>query len=393
MLEVSPLKRIPVLRPLREFIQTEAKSGVILMGAAIAALILANSSIAERFFAFWQTPVPLGIATKPLLLWINDGLMAVFFFVVGLEIKREILTGELASPRKAALPFFAALGGMVVPAGIYAIANAGTPGIHGWGIPMATDIAFALGALSLLGRRAPLALKIFLTAVAIVDDIGAVLVIAIFYSSDINLTYLGGGLAIVAGLFLLNRLGVRNLAFYIVPGLVLWVLFLKSGVHATVAGVLLAFTIPAGDPLERAEHALQPFVSYLIMPLFALANAGVAVSRESFASLADPVGIGVLTGLWLGKPLGIIGAAWVAVKCRFATLPARVNWWQMTGVGVLAGIGFTMSLFINDLAFTDPGHLATAKIAILCASAMAGVLGYLVLRAAASETQAEPPDA
>lgn len=422
------------LRPFAEYIKTEATSGIVLMLAAVAALVWANSPWADSYIATWQTIFSLRFGTfvleKPILLWINDGLMAVFFFLVGLEIKREILIGELASVRKATLPIVAAIGGMVVPALIFLAFNHGGPGGKGWGIPMATDIAFALGVLNLLGSRVPLALKVFLAAVAIVDDIGAVLVIAIFYSEEIKWSLVGGGFGILAGLAVINRLGFRNPAIYIIPGVVLWVLFLKSGIHATVAGVLLAMMIPtrvhlvptefaaeAHDaldefdkacdskdrtlmnedqqsavhaleqacervqmPLQRIEHALQPFVSYVIMPIFALANAGVVLSSDSVSNLTQPIGLGVLVGLLIGKPIGVVLAAWIAVKTGIASLPSRVGWRQMTGVGILAGIGFTMSLFISDLAFTSPENVDAAKIAILVASVIAGAIGYLMLR-------------
>lgn len=422
------------LKPFAEYIKNEATSGIILMLAAVVALVWANSPWSQSYTATWQTIFSIRFGTfvleKPILLWINDGLMAVFFFLVGLEIKREILIGELASVRKATLPIVAAIGGMVIPALIFTAFNHSGPGSKGWGIPMATDIAFALGVLSLLGSRVPLALKVFLAAVAIVDDIGAVLVIAIFYSEEIKWGLVGGGFAILAGLAVINRLGFRNPAIYIIPGVVLWVLFLKSGIHATVAGVLLAMVIPtrvylvpkdfANDardavsefdkasrsqdreimnedqqaavheleqacekvqmPLQRIEHALQPFVSFVIMPVFALANAGVVLSPESASNLTQPIGLGVLLGLLLGKPIGVVFAAWVAVKSGIASLPSLVNWRQMTGVGILAGIGFTMSLFISDLAFTSAKSVDAAKIAILAASVVAGVIGYSMLR-------------
>lgn len=366
-------------KPLRlsEFIRTEAASGVFLMLAAVAALAWANSPWAASYTSVWQARLAFD---APLLLWINDGLMAVFFFVVGLEIKREVLLGELAGARKAALPIVAALGGMVVPALIYASFNASGGGSRGWGIPMATDIAFALGVLNLLGSRVPAALKIFLVAVAIVDDVGAVAVIAVFYSEQVQWGLVGCGLAILVGLFALNRFGVRHTAVYILPGIVLWALFLKSGIHATVAGVLLAMVIPT-DSLERIEHRLQPFVSYLVMPVFALANAGVAIDSKVVGSMGQPVGLGVLLGLVVGKPVGVVLASWLAVKAGIASLPAKVGWGQMAGVGVLAGIGFTMSLFIGDLAFSDSKQVDAAKISILAASLIAGIAGFLMLRA------------
>lgn len=340
-------------------------SGIVLMATAAVALIWANSPWSAQYVSFWE----------PFLHWINDGLMAVFFFLVGLEIKREILIGELASVQKATLPIVAALGGMLVPALIYVGLNGGGPGARGWGIPMATDIAFALGVLNLLGSRVPLALKVFLAAVAIADDIGAVAVIALFYSSNIQWGLLGLAALLVAGLFALNRMGVRNLLVYILLGLVLWFLFLKSGIHATIAGVLLATTIPRSR-VEELEHALQPWVSYLIMPLFALANAGVSLAGGAI----DRVGMGVAAGLVIGKPIGVATASWLAVKAKIAELPEGVDWRQLLGAGVLAGIGFTMSLFISDLAFEDAAMLIEAKIAILGASVLMGLAGFAILR-------------
>lgn len=381
-MESTPLRK-RLIRPFVEFFDAEASGGIVLMIAALAALLLANSPWSADYFRVWQ--INLGM---PLILWINDGLMAVFFFLVGLEIKREILVGELASARQAALPIFAALGGMVVPALIYVAVNAGQPSARGWGVPMATDIAFALGVLNLLGKRVPLALKVFLAAVAIVDDLGAVIVIALFYSGSMQWAYLAGAAAILAALFLLNRFGVRHWAAYILPGFVLWFFFLQSGVHATIAGVLLAMTIPARSPtipssempLERIEHALQKWVGYLIMPIFAFANAGVALSGQAGAALGSAPGLGTILGLILGKPLGVCAASYLAVKTGIAELPKGVVWRQMAGVGVLAGIGFTMSLFIAELAFKDETHLVAAKVAILVASLIAGTAGFLLLR-------------
>ncbi|MCC7229295.1 MAG: Na+/H+ antiporter NhaA [Fimbriimonadaceae bacterium] len=427
------------LRPFAAYAKNEAASGIFLISAALIAILLANSPWSQPFFDFWQIRFQVGFGDleidKPILLWINDGLMAIFFFLVGLEIKREFLVGELASPRRAALPIFAALGGMAVPALLYAVFNLGHPSIRGWGVPMATDIAFALGVLNLLGPRVPLAIKVFLAAVAIVDDIGAVLVIAIFYSGEIQWRLLGFGGLVFGGLILLNRLGIRKPLAYFVPGALLWVLFLKSGVHATVAGVLVAMTIPARVhlnpesfveeakealaefesgttsqelavmnesqqsavheleeaceriqmPLQRIEHGLQPFVSFLIMPLFALANAGVLLKPGTVAGLGQPISFGVLAGLILGKPIGVVLASWIAVKAGAASLPDRVIWLQMAGVGILAGIGFTMSLFIADLAFANPAHIETAKVAIFIASLFSGALGYWILRSCVSE--------
>jgi NhaA family Na+:H+ antiporter len=389
------------------------------------------------YFDLWNTGMTVGVGSfivdKPLLLWINDGLMAIFFFVVGLEIKREILVGELASPKKAALALAGAVGGMLVPAGIYALVNAGGPGIGGWGIPMATDIAFALGVLALMGKRAPLALKIFLTALAIVDDLGAVLVIAIFYTAKVKTGFLIMGAVVFVLLLLGNRFGVRRTSFYVVLGILLWVAFLKSGVHATVAGVLLALTVPArrvidapsflerarelidgfardvqpgrvhpstdqvdalhaledsveklDTPLHRMEHALHGWVAFFIMPVFALANAGVALTGG--VNLTSPVTLGIILGLFLGKQVGVTLFAWVSVKLGWAELPAGVTWRQVYGVSLLCGIGFTMSLFIANLAFAEAVLLDGAKLGILTASVVSGIAGWLLLASRSKPT-------
>ncbi|MFP3939964.1 MAG: Na+/H+ antiporter NhaA [Thermoanaerobaculia bacterium] len=421
-----------LLRPFQTFLRLESSSGLLLLGAAVAALAWANSPLAETYFGLWQTPVRVAVAdfeiAKPLLLWINDGLMAVFFFVVGLEIKREVLVGELAEPRKAALPVAAAVGGMVVPAALYAAWNAGGEGSAGWGIPMATDIAFALGVVALLGRRVPLSLKIFLTAVAIVDDLGAVLVIAVFYTAKLSVASLGVAGVFFAAMVLLNLSGVRRTWPYAVLGLGLWVAFLKSGVHATIAGVVGALTIPvhrlidapaflrraeallaefAEDvqpgqseptadqrhavhslevaaenletPLARLEHALHPWVAYFVMPVFALANAGVGLGAGAGAALASPVSLGVIAGLFVGKQVGVLGFAWGAVRMGVASLPTGAGWRQLWGVSLLCGIGFTMSLFIAGLAFAEAELLDAAKVGILAGSLVSGVAGSLVL--------------
>jgi NhaA family Na+:H+ antiporter len=416
-----------------EFIRLEASGGILLMLSAALALAWANSPWADSYTALWDTRLTVGVGawqlSKPLLLWINDGLMAMFFFVVGLEIKREVLTGKLASARRAALPMAAALGGMLVPAGVYALVNAGSPGIVGWGIPMATDIAFTLGVLALLGTRAPLALKVFVTALAIVDDIGAVLVIALFYTSEIAWFSLLIGAFLLVGLFALNRMKVKSPLPYAILGVGLWLAFLYSGVHATIAGVLLAMTIPArghGDRqailaaarvalddyeraiadeavngvskrqaaawaldvasekaeslLQRLEHTLHPWVVYVIMPVFALANAGVAFGGEGLAgAVARPVMLGIALGLVVGKPLGISLFAWIAVRLGLAELPPDVTLRHVVGAGFLAGIGFTMSLFVANLAFAGDALLDAAKLGILLASLAAGAAGWALI--------------
>ena len=426
-----PIDRI--LSPFQEFFQREASSGILLIIATLVALAWANSPWADSYQALWHTKVSFNFGefnlSKDLLHWINDGLMAIFFFVVGLEIKREVMVGELASPRKAILPIVAAIGGMAVPAGIFILFNPQGPAQAGWGIPMATDIAFALGVLSLLGKRVPLSLKIFLTAVAIVDDLGAVLVIALFYTSNIIwLSLIIGGIVLII-LIIMSRLGVRSPLVYGLLGIILWVAFLKSGVHATIAGVLLALTIPvrtrinteefvnnatyfvekfrvhgetgesvltnkqqrsalqaiedaaeqAQTPLQRLEHNLHPWVSYFVMPIFALANAGIAIEDDFLSAFAHPVTLGVMAGLIFGKQLGIFVASYLTVKLGWSDLPAGMTWSRLYGVSWLAGIGFTMSLFIASLAFGDSEFLAMSKAGILVASLIAGIVGAVIL--------------
>jgi NhaA family Na+:H+ antiporter len=423
-----------LLAPFRRFFAIEASSGILLMAATVLALVWANSGFSASYHALWSNKVTVGFGdyalSKALILWINDGLMAIFFFVVGLEIKREILAGELASPRQAALPIAAAIGGMLVPAGIYLALNGGTAAASGWGVPMATDIAFALGILSLLGDRVPLSLKVFLTAVAIVDDLGAILVIAFFYTANLSFSFLMLGFAAFAVMLLLNWLGVRRVTPYLLVGLVLWFALLKSGVHATIAGVLGAMAIPArsalapavlrgtarqalsvfenalqgdtpvlasqdkshaihhvemltekaGTPLQRLEHALHPWVAWFIMPVFALANAGVTVSAEMVSMLFEPLSLGIFFGLLLGKQGGVTLAVWLLVKTGIAKLPKGVGLGMYYGIGWLAGIGFTMAIFIATLAFEDPAHIEAAKMSILCASFVAGFGGYMLMR-------------
>lgn len=417
----------------QEFARTGALGGIVLLACTVAALAWANSPWSKGYFALWRTELDLGPAGHPLRLslrnWIDDGLMALFFLFVGLEMKREFLVGELASRRHAMLPVAAAVGGMALPALLYASVNAGGDGAHGWGIPMATDIAFALGVLALLGPRVPLGLKVFLVSLAIVDDLGAVLVIAGFYTTAIDWHALALAGAIVAALFLLNRAHIHGLRWYLGLGAVLWIAVHESGVHATVAGVVLALAIPVrtridadeftarvswlidefrrgetGDrrvltssaqqealhaldveasavtpPLLRLEHALQGPVSFAIMPLFALANAGVRLTTFGDA-LSSPVAWGVTLGLLLGKTIGITLFAWLAVRAGVATLPAGVGWGMLHAASWLGGIGFTMALFVAGLAFADGPLMETAKAGVLVASAIAGIVGYLLLR-------------
>jgi NhaA family Na+:H+ antiporter len=431
--KTPPLLIERALRPFQEFAQRESSSGLLLLACAALALVWANSPWADTYVHLWEIPVTVGVGqlaiSESLHHWINDGLMAVFFFVVGLEIKREVLVGELASVRRATLPLAAALGGMLVPAALYVIVNGSGPASRGWGIPMATDIAFALGVLALLGPRVPLALKVFVAALAIVDDIGAVLVIAFFYTADLSVGALMWAGVLSGCVLVCNAIGVRHAGVYGVLGVALWVAFHESGVHATVAGVLLALAIPARTrinadefltrsrraleqfsaagtagasiltsevhqeaildvesaaekvqaPLQKLEHSLHGPVAFGVMPLFALANAGVPLAGGVDA-LVSPVALGVILGLVLGKPLGITLFAWLAIRLGVAELPADISWRMLHGASWLAGIGFTMSLFIGGLAFIDAALLTQAKLGILAASLIAGVVGWLLLR-------------
>ena len=432
----SPLDRL--LQPFHRFSGMESSGGLVLLAATLVALVWANSPIRESYFHLWETAIGLRLGglelTMSLHHFINDALMVVFFFIVGLEIKREMLVGELSSVRAAALPIAAAVGGMMVPALIYIAFNAGGPGSAGWGIPMATDIAFALGVLALMGPRVPLGLKVFLAALAIADDLGAVLVIAIFYTAGLDLTMLALGAVVVVALIAANRMGVRRPAAYALLGLLLWATFLASGVHATIAGVVLAMLVPARtridtsefllcgresldyfeevgeegvsvltnadqqaavhhleeaceaaqSPLLKMEHALQPWVSFVIIPIFALANAGIDLADVDVgAALTDRVTLGVLLGLLIGKPIGITLLAWLSVRAKTAVRPAGTSWGDLHAVSWLGGIGFTMSLFVANLAFGEGSpHLEMAKLGILCASILAATMGWLTLRLA-----------
>jgi len=437
-----PLERI--LAPFRDFFGAEVAGGIVLLAATLVALGWANSPWAASYGALWQTPLAVGTEAvglrKPLQLWINDGLMAIFFFVVGLEIKREVLHGELASPRRALLPVLAALGGAVFPALIYLAFNLGTDAARGWGIAMATDIAFALGLLAILGSRVPTALKVFVTALAIVDDILAVLVIGLFYTANLDLRWLAVAAAALGLLGLANRLGVARLDVYAVLAVGLWLAVLQSGIHATLAGVMAAMTVPArarrtpdealatvaavlprpgsdaaapapaGDPdpeealrrvraaaeaadapLERLEHTLHPWTAFAIVPLFALANAGVTIGDHLAATVASPVAYGIVAGLVVGKQVGILGATWLAVRSGLASLPSGVSWLHVWGGSWAAGIGFTMSLFIAELAFPGQVRLEVAKLGILAASVTAATGGAVVLGLAGRRRRAGGP--
>lgn len=426
------MKRIK--KSLNQFVKLETSSSIVLFTATVSALILANSPFSSSFLSFWQNEVSITLPgfelSKPLLKWINDGLMAIFFFLIGLELKREIIVGELSRLKNASLPFFAAIGGMVIPALLFVIINKGNTGSHGWGIPMAADIAFTLGILKLLGNRVPSGLKIFLMAFAIIDDLGAVLVIAFFYSSNLIWTNIIIGFLIVLGLFIVSKVGYYSKYLFFIVGVIVWVLFLKSGIHSTIAGVLLALTIPikrktntlsffkngedllnnflkecktknektvltkkqlaaldeledltekTAPPLQYLEHRIHGWVSYLIMPIFALANAGVIFSFSADTNIALSINIAV--SMLFGNFVGIFLFAWLSIKFKLAELPQNVSFKQLAGVSVLGGLGFTMSLFINGLAFTDAILINSAKMGILIGSMVAGILGFFIIRA------------
>ncbi len=374
-----------IIDPVGQYIRHNISSGILLLLVTAVSITLANTNSGEIIKNLLNTETHLYNLPHTVHHWINDGLMAVFFLLVGLEIKREFMAGELSSKQKAALPIIAALGGMLVPALIYNSFNALAHTKAGWGIPMATDIAFAVGIITILGDKVPLSLKIFLTALAVIDDLGAVAVIAIFYTSQINLVFLSLGFGIFALLLLLNKLKIQSLFFYLPLGAVMWYFILQSGIHATVAGVLLAVAIPfnkdeeRNSPLEYLEHTLHNSVNYFIMPIFAFANTGVQIKPETLSLVTSSAGIGIILGLILGKPLGIVGFSYLAKKINLVHLPHGIKLRQMLGVGFLGGIGFTMSIFISLLAFNDDGLKQTATISIICASLFAGLIGYVLL--------------
>jgi NhaA family Na+:H+ antiporter len=436
MTNEKPMERAAraLVRPFLKFLEKQASGSILLLACTVLALVWANSPWGDSYFDLWHVELGFTVGDfsmyKSLHHWINDGLMSVFFFVIGLEIKREVLTGELSTLKQAALPMAAALGGMIVPALIYFAFNAGSPSVRGWGVPVATDIAFALGVLALLGKGIPASLRVFLAALAIADDLGAVLVIAVFYTSDVSVVALLGGAGILLLMIGANRAGVRYPLVYAIMGFFLWVAILESGVHATVAGVLGALAIPARrrldprkfvqrgrdiletfdadvrpdpedftrdqthavamleeacerveTPLARLERNLHPWVAFFVMPVFALANAGVVLGADSLKTLAEPVALGIIAGLVIGKQLGITLFAWLSVKLGMAEMPKDAGWKQIYGVACLCGIGFTMSLFIANLAFGDGEELDVAKTGVLVASLAAGILGFMLLRA------------
>jgi NhaA family Na+:H+ antiporter len=381
---------------IKTFLQRETAAGIILFFAAVLAVIFANTPLSGLYAGLLDAKftIQLGEAglSKPLILWINDGLMAVFFFLVGLELKREILVGELANRRKLALPLFGAVGGMAIPAAIYVLVNRDNPSaLSGWAIPAATDIAFALGVLALLGNRVPLALKVFLVSLAIIDDIGAIVIIAFFYTDNLSITALLVAIPVAIGLFILNRKRISNRSPYIWLGVILWIAVLKSGVHATLAGIVLGMFIPlesgkgetTSSPLRELEHALHPWVAYLVLPVFAFANAGISVQGLSLDSILAPVPLGIALGLFVGKQIGVFSFSWLAIKLGFAELPERVGWKGLYGVALLTGIGFTMSLFIGSLAFEETGnteYVVDDRLGIILGSGLSAICGYLVLR-------------
>ena len=427
-----------VTRPVQRFMHQEAAGGIVLLIAAVSAFALANSPLSQGFNDIWETHFVIGIHDfrydKTLHHWINDALMAIFFFVVGLEIKRSLVLGELASARRAALPIFAAIGGMVVPAALYIFLNGSGEASRGWGIPMATDIAFSLGVLAILGSRAPLSLKVFLTAFAIVDDIGAIVVIAAFYTEAISWSNLGVGMGLLLLLVALNVSGVTNTLVYFTISILVWIAFFESGIHATISGVLIAMTIPmkvridtqqfvrrgralmdifedegpnterrgrfaltttrqrgvleeleeaskeVESPLQRLEHILHPWVAFVIIPVFALANAGVSLGDVGLDGLTSTVTLGILLGLVIGKPAGIVFFSWLAVRLGIASVPEDIGWMQIIGASLLGGIGFTMAIFVTGLAFVDESLVLQSKMAILIASLATGALGYLIIR-------------
>ncbi len=382
---------------IEEFLKKESSAGILLIVATVLALLLKNSMFSDFYAAFLRTPVEIHFASlhiaKPLLLWINDGLMAIFFLLIGLEVKREFLEGQLSTPSQIALPGIAAIGGMAIPALFYILVNhADATAMRGWAIPTATDIAFALGVLALLGNRVPMSLKIFLMALAIIDDLGAIIIIALFYTVDLSTLSIIIATLSLAVLIAMNRLGVVKKAAYIIVGVILWVSVLKSGVHATLAGVALAFTIPMQGKKENGEsfslakeieHDLHYWVAFFILPLFAFVNAGVDLRNVSIDQMSSGAPLGIMAGLFFGKQLGVFGFAWIAIKLGWGKLPEKSTWLQLYGVAVLTGIGFTMSLFVNSLAFTDGTLYQQAdKLAVLIASCAAGIAGYVILRLA-----------
>lgn len=394
-------RELKMLKIVKNFVQAPSSGGVVLFLCVALSLALANSPFADSFDSVLNTS--LGVETDSIQLrysvslWINDGLMAVFFLLVGLEIKRELVSGELSTPRQALLPILCAIGGAIVPAGIYFLVNQGSETASGWGIPMATDIAFALAVVAMMGKKVPVSLKIFLAALAIVDDLIAILVIAFFYSAELDTAYLYYAFGVLMWLVIMNRMGITSLVFYIIPGLFMWYFIHHSGIHATIAGVLTAVTIPLtvkgkgrnASPLLKLEHALVVPVNFLIVPLFALANTNIRFEDGMLEGLASPLGVGIILGLVLGKPIGVFLMTKLAIVLRIGSMPQDASWMQIIGIGLLAGIGFTMSIFIALLSFSDASMIAEAKFSILIASLISGLLGCILLSRATSTEKEE----
>lgn len=389
------------MNKMKALLHHDAAPGVLLISAALLAMIMDNSPLSWLYDTILETPVVVQVGAlaidKPLLLWINDGLMAIFFFLVGLEIKRELLEGKLATWKDASLPLIAAIGGMAIPALIFVLFNQGDPeALQGWAIPAATDIAFALGILALLGPRIPISIKIFLLALAIIDDLGAIIIIALFYTADVSVYSLGIGAVGAITLFAMNMLGVKRISFYAIIGIIMWVAVLKSGVHATLAGVIIALCIPLRtdkegetSPLRVLEHSLHPWVGFGVMPIFAFANAGVSLAGLSFSALLQPIPLGIMLGLFIGKQIGVFGFSYMVIKTGICRMPEKASWAQIYGVSLLAGIGFTMSLFIGTLAFSDPAHAAQVRLGVLSGSTLSAILGYCMLRWASNPAGTE----
>jgi NhaA family Na+:H+ antiporter len=385
-----------------DFLKLESAGGLLLVAAAALALICSNSPLRHAYDDLLKIPVEMRFGSfalaKPLLLWINDGLMAIFFLLVGLEVKREVIEGELSTPAQIVLPVAAGLGGMIVPAVIYFIFNRGNAAaLNGWAIPTATDIAFALGVLSLLGKRVPVSLKIFLTAVAIADDLGAIVIIALFYTAELSIAMLFLAAVAIAVLIALNLQKVTRIAPYVMVGVILWVFVLKSGVHATLAGVAIAFAVPLKTtdaqgtaPLHQLEHSLHPWVAFGVLPIFAFANAGVSFAGVTLTALAEPLPLGIAVGLFAGKLVGVFGASAMLIRLGLAKLPEGAGWLQLIGVAALCGVGFTMSLFIGSLAFDGPGYFTPLRLGVIVGSTLSGVAGYLLLRFASGHSGATP---
>ncbi len=389
-----------LLRALDRFFSHDATGGIILVLSAIAALLFANSALEPHYTKALGATLSITIEgtglQKPLILWINDGLMAVFFFLVGLELKRELLEGNLRNPRDIVLPGAAAVGGMAVPALVFLSLNAGTDAATGWAIPAATDIAFALGVLALLGSRVPPSLKVFLLTLAILDDLGAIIIIALFYTAELKPAYLGLALLPLAAMVLRARMGAHRMAPTLLLGVVLWTLMLKSGVHATLAGVITAFCIPLTDrrgtsPLHSLENGLSPYVLYFVVPVFAFANAGVILEGLSLADLFAPLPLGIAAGLVIGKQLGVFGLTFLFVKLGISRMPTSANWTQIYGIACLAGIGFTMSLFIGSLSYSDQSMMNAVRLGVLSGSAVSAILGFAALMLAAPSTRTAEP--